>query len=716
LQSKLHQYREWESLKTELYDVDSFILPAARHFAAAEDLEIAGRNYSAKQGEVAALKADAEEERAEADSKKAALDGLASEHKEVAKREEHLRTRVGETAKLFGRAAERAKQAWREFDASWVAVGRTSLEEVTMAVESAELALSVCLSTRHATEAAIAGLHDDLERIRAGGSMAPPGVRTFLDQLKEAGIDAVVLGDALTGMPSDAAMAAHAQAALGDAIWAVIVPVAHYEQARELAVAADYPWPIASTGHGRLSGVLKFAENDHRFGALLAELDAMPASSSSDATELLGEGTDATTVDGMRHGRVLSRMTPIRDHPLHPAARELAISDVGKKMEDSRNILAESGNAAASLREELASAYLMLDAVYRLQEKRQKFRTACLLLVEARTAYQSAVQDHADVSAEARKLFGRLQGAKVEVGNLENRSAAAEKRLQDAEKELSALSNRRLSAELAIQANPLPPNFTEADAARVEPTSELEVRRRLLEAAVNNRDRFPDDIRDPLIISQCESEENRLREVEQLVADRSGDLDAQEKMVEESQRRYDDHIRALVNRLRDHFSGICEIAGIDGKIELVPGDIQEEWGIDVLVSHKVGETPVSYQEGIHSGGQGTKIAIMLLLAAMSLGRAADLLIVDEHNAHLDGTNTGQIAQLMRRLSSRVQFILSAPTDAKGSAVAGWCDIQVTFLPRDPGHAFSPPVRLMSRLDADSLEGRFESLQQPLALR
>jgi ABC-type Mn2+/Zn2+ transport system ATPase subunit len=87
--------------------------------------------------------------------------------------------------------------------------------------------------------------------------------------------------------------------------------------------------------------------------------------------------------------------------------------------------------------------------------------------------------------------------------------------------------------------------------------------------------------------------------------------------------------------------------------------MQEELGIDVLVSHKIGETPVSYQEGSHSGGQGTKIAIMLLLAAMSLGQAADLLIVDEHNAHLDGTNTGQIAQLMRRLSSRVQFILRA---------------------------------------------------------
>jgi hypothetical protein len=43
-----------------------------------------------------------------------------------------------------------------------------------------------------------------------------------------------------------------------------------------------------------------------------------------------------------------------------------------------------------------------------------------------------------------------------------------------------------------------------------------------------------------------------------------------------------------------------------------------------------------------------------------------IVVVDEHNAHLDGTNAGQIAQLMRRLSGRVQFILGAPTDGKGS--------------------------------------------------
>ncbi|HXL88814.1 MAG TPA: ATP-binding protein [Streptosporangiaceae bacterium] len=713
LQSKLRLYREWEALREKLHAIDSFLLPAARHFAAAEELEAATRSFSPKQEEVTTLKTAAVEDRKAADARKEEIPDLEHEHEELSGQEKRLGAEAREAAMQLGRAGEQARQAWREFDAAWATVGRASQEEVMAAVESAEIALSACLRARHSAEVEIATLQEDLERFLTGGSAAPAVVRAFHDQLRETGIEAIVVGDVLADTADDATGSAHAQAALGDALWAVVVPPTHYQHARELAAAASFPWPVAPAGTGSPSGALKLARSDGGLGALLAALDAVPASDSSEAANLIEAGADATTPDGMRHGRLISRMTPIRDHVLHPAARDLEASRIRKAMEESRSVIAESGTEAASLRERLASAYRLLDAVRRLQEKRQAFRAACQLLAGTRATYRSATQDHTSTSASAKELFGRLQTAKAEASSLEKRATVTDGRLGDAEKELRTLTSRRMAAELAAQAALLPPGFTDADIARLEPASTLEVRSTMLTAELNDRDRFPDDIRDPVIVSQCEAEEGRLTDVEQLVADRTGEMEALERMVEESRQRYDEHIRALVRRLRNNFSDICATAGIDGRIELVPGDMQEELGIDVLVSHKIGETPVSYQEGIHSGGQGTKIAIMLLLAAMSLGQAADLLIVDEHNAHLDGTNTGQIAQLMRRLSGRVQFILSAPTDGKGTAVAGSCDIQVTFLPRDPGHTLSPPVRLMSRLDAPSLDARFESLQQPM---
>lgn len=714
LQLKLRQYQEWEALREKLHTVDGFILPTARHFAAAEELEAATGKYSSQQQEVAALKVALTEARKAATARKSEIAGLEREHGELSAQEKRLSAAAGEAAVKLGKDGEKATQAWHEFDAAWAAVGRASQEEVMAAVESAELALSACLRARHAAEAEISTLQEDLDRLLAGGSAAPAVVRAFHDQLRETGIEAIVVGDMLAGSAGDATGAAHAQAALGDALWAVVVPPTHYQQARELAAAKGYPWPVASAGSGSPSGVLRLGGiGDDRLGALLSALDATPASGSSEAASLIKAGADATTLDGMRHGRFLSRMTPVRDHVLHPAARELEAFRIRRMQAESRRVVTESGAEADSVRERLASAYLLLDAVRRLQEKRQAFREACRVLAETRAAHRSARQEHASASASVKELFGRLESAKAEIDSLEKQATTAEGSVQKAEKELDTLASKRVAAELAAQAAPLPPGFTEADFARLEPVSTLEAQSAMWTAEVNDRSRFPDDIRDPVIASQCEAEEARLTDVDQLVTDRTRELEAQERMVEESRKRYEEHIRALVRRLRDNFSEICETAGIDGRIELVPGDMQEELGIDVLVSHKIGEAPVSYQEESHSGGQGTKIAIMLLLAAMSLGQAADLLIVDEHNAHLDGTNTGQIAQLMRRLSSRVQFILSAPTDGKGTAVAGSCDIQVTFLPRDPGQTLSPPVRLMSRLDVPTLDARFESLQQPL---
>lgn len=713
LQAMLRQFREWESLNAELRDIDSFLLPAARHYAAAEEQEAAAENFRKKQEEVSVLSAAARQDRAAAEARKAEISQLEDQHGKQGGQEKRLATAAAEASERLGRAKEQARQAWREFDTAWAAAGRTSRDEAMAGVESAETALSACLRAGHAAETEITELQQYLERLLAGGSMAPAVVRDFRDQLREAGIEAIVVGDALDGTAADPAGSGHIQAALGDAVWALVVPAGRYQKARELAAAAGYPWPVAPAGPGNPSGVLNLARHEARLGALLAALDATPASSSGEAADLIEGGTDATTPDGMRHGRRLSRMTPVRDHMLYPSAREMEVARVQRALEGSHSVAAGADAEVASLRERLAFAYRLLDAVHLLQDKRQSFRTACQTLAGARTASRSAAQDHADASAKTKELFGRLQAAKTEAGTLNTQAGTAESRMRAAENELKVLGGRRTSAELAAEEAALPPGFTEADVARLEPVPDLERRSARLTHEVNDLDRFPDDVRDPVIVSQYEAEEERLKDVEQLAADRSSELDAQERMVEESRNRYDEHIRALVRRLRDNFSDICTTAGIDGRIELVPGDMQEELGIDVLVSHKIGEAPVSYQEGIHSGGQGTKIAIMLLLAAMSLGQAADLLIVDEHNAHLDGTNAGQIAHLMRKLSSRVQFILSAPTDGKGTAVAGSCDIQVTFLPRDPGHTFSPPVRLMSRLDASTLDARFESLQQPL---
>jgi chromosome segregation ATPase len=86
LQSKVRQYREWEALRGKLHSIDGFLLPAARYFAAAEELDEATNSFSPKQDEVAALKTSAEEDRKTADARKAEIPGLEREHEDLASR------------------------------------------------------------------------------------------------------------------------------------------------------------------------------------------------------------------------------------------------------------------------------------------------------------------------------------------------------------------------------------------------------------------------------------------------------------------------------------------------------------------------------------------------------------------------------------------------------------------------------------------------------
>ena len=110
LQSKLRQYREWEALGEKLHAIDGFLLPAARHFAAAEELEAATGNFSPKQEEVATLKTAAAEDREAADARKAEIPDLEREHEELGGQEKRLSAAAREAAVQLGKA-RRASQA-----------------------------------------------------------------------------------------------------------------------------------------------------------------------------------------------------------------------------------------------------------------------------------------------------------------------------------------------------------------------------------------------------------------------------------------------------------------------------------------------------------------------------------------------------------------------------------------------------------------------------
>ena len=86
----------------------------------------------------------------------------------------------------------------------------------------------------------------------------------------------------------------------------------------------------------------------------------------------------------------------------------------------------------------------------------------------------------------------------------------------------------------------------------------------------------------------------------------------------------------------------------------------------------------------------------------------------EHIAHLDSPNIDHVAVLMHALADRAQFVLATPANAESLRLS-WCDLQLAFLLRDPGRAYSPPIRLLSRLGVGDLEERIRSGSSPVKI-
>lgn len=708
---QLSQHRAWTRDKTRLTEIDEVLLPAARHFEADNALDAIKREISAKEADQARLHQEAEELRGQHRAAAQNLSLLTQQLPGIAQRRQALERDLAEASAMYGQARERFVRAWDELRSARAATGGLTLPDVEARVDGAEAELAAALRTRDDAN----GRHErgrvDGERVRRGGTMAPPVVHAFLSRLQAIGVDARTVGDLLEAAADDA-RAEHMQAALGDAVWGILVPDSQYRSACQQAIDAGYTWPIIRRGPGVLSNELNTAAPPELHG-LLAHLDAVPAADLDEVERLNATGVAATTTDGMRHGPVISRLTPVRDPVLHADARDRMRALLDNATDEARRQSEEIDATIPSLRYRLSQTYVLADTLRRLEATRQDFRVACSDLARIRLGRNAIANELTTVGQQERELLGKIERDKAEVGKLDEKANARKREAEQAEKDLDALNKKRVAVEIDLADHPLPTRYAATERARLKP-AELQVERDRLALDVADAARYPLDVRDPIIVSQHEAEKDRLASVEELIADKSEEMEKRARLVQSARASYDEHIRAVVRELRARFIEICQIAGIVGDIRLVPGDVPDEYGVDVLVAHKAAENPVSYQDDSHSGGQGTKISILLLLAAMSLGRTADLLIVDEHKAHLDGTNNSQIIEIMRKLGTKVQFVLSAPTNAKDTDEdADWCDVQVSFLPREPGAAFSPPVRLMSRLDAGQLEERFRSLQQRL---
>jgi chromosome segregation protein len=586
--------------------------------------------------------------------------------------------------------------------------GERTTEQAEAEVQAAESSLSTVLARRQETGAALAGCEARIALVSSGGVATPPEVTAFKARLAEAGIDALVVAEVLELADHAAgdATRARAEAALGDALWALLVPSHSYREATALAVEAGYRWPIARGGAGdpraALTGVLGPVE----LGLLLEREDAQAAHDAAQAHSLAARGLAAVAPDGMRYGDSISRLQAPAQPVLGARARELQLFQLRAEATKLGEEAAELDVAATELRAAWQRAMQVLEAVRTLPDLQAQVEEAETARKEAAGMERSALAERERaLTGDLRQLDERRGAANAELALARGRQAELETRLAKRLPELAELDGRLAGLETELAERPLSAEQRALLDAGDLPGTESVVRDiDWLDGQVKDQQRFPAEVREAELLVRRETQSGAVEEASRLAERRKLELDDQLGLVEQARRRFEEGVREAVVRLSAEFARVCQTAGVEGELRLLAGDRPEEYGVDVLVAHRPGDRKRSYRDAAHSGGQRATIAILLLLATMGTADAADLLIMDEHIAHLDSTNIDHVAAVMHALADRVQFVLATPTNAESLRLS-WCDLQLAFLPRDPGRAYSPPIRLLSRLGVGDLEER-----------
>jgi chromosome segregation protein len=705
LQTRAARHLEWAGLRDRLTVLEGLARPAADYRdlqAKAEQVraerEAKRREIAADQGMLGGLSQEVPLLQSRVHGLAGAADALAARQAEAAEERRRIDARIAVLEARLEEAQAEAVRLERLTD-------RRTSEQAEAEVSAAEADLQSALARRRELAAQLAGRQAEAATLESGGVPPPPEVEAFRARLAERGIHAILVAESLELMDEADGTGTRVEAALGEALWGLAVPFEAFREVTTLAAESGYRWPIVRAGAGDPAGALARVLAPSELGLLLERSDALPALDAAQAHGLASRGRPAVTADGMRYSEAVARLEAPERPVLGHAARERHLAEIGADIGQLAGEASMLDTRIPDLRATWHKALKSLEAVRDQSDRYAAVRRAERELEEIRAERPRLVEHEARLAAELRELDEQRGSAAAELGMAGNMQAEVEGRLARELPELAELDARLVQLEVELEARRLTPGQEAVlDAGDLPGTESLLRDIEWLIGQVADTERFPPEVRDQGILAARDAQALVVEATVRATEERRIDLELQQHRVDDSRQHFDGLVREVVGRITVEFGRICDMAGWKGELLLIPGERPDDYGVDVLVAQRPRERLRSYRDAAHSGGQRATIAIVLLLATMGAADAADLLIMDEHIAHLDSTNIDHVAALMHALGGRVQFVLATPTNAESLRLS-WCDLQLAFLPRDPGRAYSPPIRLLSRLGIGDLEQR-----------
>lgn len=671
------RHEEYTAAERRRGDIVALELPTAERRQLESDLEAARRDRDARRELLDRTNADLSQLDSEIPEREQALAELKRTATQARETEREAQTTLTEAV-----SAEATAGAARDGHEQAVAAAAALLADDEALNEAS---VSASLRSAREADAALAAAEEERlrcererEELRAGHTVRPPGLNDFRALLTQAGIANVLLADRLE---VDELVAA--EAALDDGVWALIVDEGQLEEAVALAREHGHRLPLAAAGSGAPEGVFASARELPEGLRYLAEIDR--------PLVVQGEGVDKS---GVVRGKSWAAARARERAVLGSGAREDLLRAVEERLAELATELPDLTEAAAARRQAAETLARGLAAAAVVDEARETWGAADAKRHVVVDGLRDASDRLADILPRLGEEESELRRRREQRDELTKLGEQRQRDWEGAERRVSGLET-----DLAARAL-----TAEQEALGELPT--IDALHHELELVAARLEGFSEEERSELVLAEREEQAEIVTEIEELLAGKKELLDQVEVEVATAKERYDGHVRETVHALARCFRDVCAQAGMEGELTLTPSSIEGESALDVRVAHQPGEPKRSYKSGKHSGGEKAKISLLLLLAAMSVEGAADLLIMDEHSAHLDSRNIDAVAELMEALKSRVQFVLATPTNAEAGRLT-WCDEQLAFFPRRPGDDYAPPIRLFTRLPEPAARPRGE---------
>jgi chromosome segregation protein len=490
-----------------------------------------------------------------------------------------------------------------------------------------------------------AGLEARVKALEAGLGVYPDEVTRTLQGLRLRGIDARLLAESVE--VTEPALAAAAEAALGDARYALAVGAENTDTALEVARRCDFPGPVYSgplLGQPTEAGPLRvFTGAPVWVPSWIEGIDLRVDGSWSDkrgcwvaspAERVLGESGRRQSLERSREELAECEQDRRgRESELEEARLRLEAAQGARVREQKRQRLLDEASTLAGEREKLAAVRELLESA------RRRYAEARGIREQAGEAYLKASKTLVRKEEEVDSHVNRLAGERKGLGDLEEEMKGLVAEIERIEECISAELRRR-----AEQGELDGPDTVRAD---------LERARQRLNAMGEPP---PPEVREEALHLRVNVEQ-----LEGHVLVRQREVDEAGSELAACRERYLDVISHALDDYRARVESVARVAEVEVEMQL-PRLQNDDRTLDEARIHVNfgfdGKDPLPLGDPTFSGGQQV-IAGIILLMGMAEIEGQGFFILDEPFAHLSLDRVDQVGRFLRRTHS--QFIITAPT-------------------------------------------------------